>query len=261
MALPKPKALAATYNPPGYSDPWQCVEDYQRVLAHHADHPDQGSSAVASRLDLPRGRIRPWLNDTVPDVVRGIQIAEANGWLADQTTPETECATVKLAAWALSGGSLSLGDDGAHVYFSLDHDDGEFAEIAAAAGIDYTIVHEDSNKRATEARPTTDGSVFARVLASMGVPKSSEKQSIVDLPNFLNDVDDELKTAFAKIVVANRGAEHNGKATVTIRVKRTEAFLESLTDLLSSVSGERVTKSGKTVTVSADAARALDSGA
>lgn len=259
MALPTPQALARTYRTPGYDDPWECVADYQRVLEYTTEHPNRGSSAVATRLNLPRSRIRPWMNDSRPDVVRGIQTAEANGWLANHATHETTTALVALAAWALSGGSINHGEGGAHVYFSLDHDDDDyFATLASTAGFEYHVVNETATERATEARPATDGSVLARVLIAMGVPRTAtEKHTATSLPAFVDTLSAELRLAFARVYVLNRGAKHADKDTLTIRVERPAAYLDELVEVLRAVSGEAVTRTGKTVTVSAAAARVL----
>lgn len=244
MPLPTPKALAATYNPPSYPDPWNAVQDYHTVTEYAAAHPEKASTAIASALDLPRSRIRPWLDGSIPDVVRGIQTAKANGWLADHATPATERALVQLAAWALSGGSLTVNTDGAHVYFTLNHNhDSKFATIAAAAGVDYTIVNKQTSERATEARPTTDGSILARVLAAMGVPEATEKHSLTALPAFVDDLNTDLREDFAKIVVANRGAKHHDKDTLTLRIKRPDPYLNALRSLLESVTSNPVTYS------------------
>jgi hypothetical protein len=199
------------------------------------------------------------MNDSRPDVVRGIQTAEANGWLAEHATHETTTALVALAAWALSGGSINHGEGGAHVYFSLDHDDDDyFATLASTAGFEYRVVNETATERATEARPAADGSVLARVLIAMGVPRTAtEKHTATSLPAFVDTLSAELRLAFARVYVLNRGAKHADKDTLTIRVERPAAYLDDLVEVLRAVSGEAVTRTGKTVTVSAAAARVL----
>ena len=81
-----PKDLARTYRSRSYADPWELVEDYWRVLESAARRPELGSQALASRLDLPRSRIRPWIRKpnadrkpARPDPVRAIQVAEGHG--------------------------------------------------------------------------------------------------------------------------------------------------------------------------------------
>lgn len=258
MVAPTSQEFAYTYNTPSYGDPWDCVEDYHRVIDYTANHPQKGSSAVAPVLDLPRGRIRPWMNGSRPDVVRGIQAAETRGWLAEHTTPEQEQALVELAAWALSGGSVHVGDE-AYAYFALEpHTRTEFERIATTANVPYRVVREDDPGRATEARATTDGSVLARVLAAMGVPVQGKSSDLpTHLPEFAGTLDAENRRQFARIYVLNRAAEHDGKDTLTIREERPESYLDELTELLGQVSGERVTRSGKTITISAAAARNL----
>lgn len=73
------RALADTYRGGYAPDPWERVTEYQRVLEYTAEHPNKGSSAVASALELPRGRIRPWMDGARPDPVCAIQTAEEHG--------------------------------------------------------------------------------------------------------------------------------------------------------------------------------------
>jgi len=75
------RALTETYTGGYAPDPWERVTEYQRVLEYTAKHPNKGSTAVATALELPRGRIRPWMDGARPDPVRAIQTAEAHGWL------------------------------------------------------------------------------------------------------------------------------------------------------------------------------------
>ena len=258
MPLPSPQNLADTYNTPGYSDPWDAVDDYHRVISYTGDHPQKGSTAVSTALDLPRGRVRPWMNGSRPDVVHGIQTAEERGWLAEHTDSKKERGVVELAAWVLSGGTLNIGNS-SHVYFSLDlNTRSAFDEIAERAGVPYNIIHEDDSKRGMEARPSKDGSVLARVLSAMGVPTGGKSSEGPDhLPAFVADLDAELRERFAVVYVRNRAAEHGNKATLTIREERPNSYLDELATLLQDVSGERVTHSSKNITISAAAAPEL----
>lgn len=257
MALPTARDLAATYNPPGYPDPWACVEDYQRALEYTGHHPNKGSSAVSSALDLPRGRVRAWMDGSRPDVVRGIQTAEERGWVADSASRDQRRGLVELAAWVLSGGTLH-GGDSPHVYFSLDADQGHFEHVANAANVSYREIRRDDPDRPAEARPSEDGAVVARVLSAMGVPEGGKSVTSPEtFPTFVGDLERELRAAFVGVYILNRGTTSEGKATLQIREERSAAYLDGLVNLLRSVTGERVVRSGKTVTVSADAARQL----
>ncbi|MCG1004895.1 MULTISPECIES: hypothetical protein [Halobacterium] len=259
--LPTPEAFARTYYTPSYEDPFNAVQDYQRYLELASKNPDLGSYVLASRLDLPRGRVRPWTNGARPDVVRGIQTAEAAGWLSNtDPTPERERALVGLVAWVLSSGSLSLArDDGAHLSFVLDDDrQAEFAAIAADANLNYTLVHETDTERATEARPSEAGSVLARVLHAMGVPsggKSTNRPTA--LPTFVRDLDAAARAAFARVYVRNRAVGFTDKDTRIIQEERSDSYLEDVAVLLRSVTGEAVTRGENKITVSAAAAREL----
>jgi hypothetical protein len=100
------KKLARTYN--DAHDGWERVQEYQRVLEYTAENPNKGSSAVAKALDLPRGRIRSWVDGgSRPDPVRGIQAAEGNGWLNLGWNDRQLAALNVLVAWIFSGGSIT----------------------------------------------------------------------------------------------------------------------------------------------------------
>ncbi len=73
-------AFVTTYDPRSKSSPQTLRERYQRVSSHTADHPDKGSTAVASALGLPRSQIRPWVDsDSRPDCVHGIETLTERG--------------------------------------------------------------------------------------------------------------------------------------------------------------------------------------
>jgi hypothetical protein len=76
---PTAQSIARTYSDRVYPDPWEKVEDYQRVQAYAAEHPNAGRTAVGTALELPAGRVRSWLNGGQPDPVRGIETASAHG--------------------------------------------------------------------------------------------------------------------------------------------------------------------------------------
>ena len=78
---PAKKALVRTYASHAYSDPWEAVEDYERVQAVAAKNPQKGSSALSSIIDLPRSRIRSWLDGSMPNCYRALQTALSNGWI------------------------------------------------------------------------------------------------------------------------------------------------------------------------------------
>ncbi|MGB9964050.1 hypothetical protein [Halobacterium hubeiense] len=198
------------------------------------------------------------MNDSQPDVVRGIQAAEARGWLADHTTPEQEQAVVELAAWALSGGSIHL-DGEAYAYFALEpHSRDEFERIATTAKLSYRIIRENDPDRATEARATTDGSVLARVFAAMGLPTHGKsRDNPTHFPAFVNQLDAPARERFASIYVLNRASEHDGKDTLTIREERPASYLNELVALLRDVSNQPITRSGYSITISAAAAEVL----
>jgi hypothetical protein len=262
MTLPTTQEIAATYNPPGYEDAWNSVEDYRRVLEYASHNPDKGSQAVSTAVDLPRGRIRPWLDGSRPDVVHGIQTAESHHWTADTATSKTTLGIVQLAAWLLSAGSLRV-DDTARIRFTLTPDTrDQFDEVAANVGVDYDVIRDDdspdSNQRATEATITTDSSVLGRVLLAMDLPTGTKStDGPRRLPSFVDDLDDDLKSAFVETYLRNRGTPSETSDVMTIQEERPDSYLRDLAEIFRDVSGESVTATDIRVTLSADATRAI----
>jgi hypothetical protein len=80
-------ALAQTYG--GDRDGRTHVDESQQVQEYAAANPNAGSSAVASALNLPRGRVRPWLDGTGPDPAHAVATAERHDWLDAQPGDRT----------------------------------------------------------------------------------------------------------------------------------------------------------------------------
>lgn len=53
--------LARTDNGGADEDPRAAVGEYQAAIRDAGDHPNTDSSAIATALEIPRGRTRPWL--------------------------------------------------------------------------------------------------------------------------------------------------------------------------------------------------------
>jgi hypothetical protein len=250
--------LAQTYNSQAYEDPWDAVEDYQRVLEYTGDHPNKGSSAVASALDLPRGRIRPWMEkDARPDPVRGIETAEENDWLPLMANSDLFPAFNVLVAWVFSGGSI----DRRYVpSFSVDRLGTRHRIIDAldSLGLSYEVVRESEQGRATEVRPSHGGTVLGRILTVLGAPqgKKSERAEI-SLPSYLDSIPPGIREEFVDVYLLNRGQTHDNKDMLSVRECRSSKFLEELATLFREVSGGDVSVSEKNVHLSADAARNL----
>jgi hypothetical protein len=97
-------AFIDTYATSSTADSRTLVAQYEQVT----EHPDQGSSAVASALDLPRSRIRSWVDgDGRPDAVRGLDRLTARGWLHLDWDGPTLHALASLCAWTVAGGAIT----------------------------------------------------------------------------------------------------------------------------------------------------------
>ncbi len=90
------RALARTYDGGAYEDGWAAVLDYQAVMRYASEHPTKGSYAVSSALEIPRSRIRPWIDgDSRPDAVRALEAAEKYGWLEAPTVIRSSSFSIR----------------------------------------------------------------------------------------------------------------------------------------------------------------------
>ena len=256
--LPTPPNLARTYAPPAYTDPWKLVEDYQRVIEYMGTHPNKGSTAVANALDLPRSRIRPWLNGSIPDAVRGIQFAEQKNWLNLSVTDPCFRAFNALVAWIFAGGSI---DESRHVpLFTIPSREAEIHLETYFEQIDceYEVVREADAGRATEARPKTGGAVLGRLLIVLGAPIGTKNEAAdISLPAYLDDAPPRIRSEFVDVYLLHRGQRCSEKDTIVLNESRSESYHQALAALIELVAGASVQANHHSVVVSAEAARGL----
>ncbi|ADB63899.1 hypothetical protein Htur_5011 (plasmid) [Haloterrigena turkmenica DSM 5511] len=250
------RALARTYDSRAYADTWDAVDDYRRVRDYAHRNPSKGSSAIASALDLPRGRIRPWLDESKPDAVHGLETAREYGWLDCEFGDPAFTALNTLVANVFSGGSLA--EQYYQPSFALNRrgEDSHVLDALELAGVDYRVV-DDRDGRADEVRPTDAASVLGRVLSVLGAPVGPKADQHLSLPAYLDEAPTEVRETFAYAYLENRAIEHDGKATLTIREERNRDYLEALAGLLASVAGGGVELGERDIVISADAATAL----
>lgn len=245
--------LARTYSDREYPDPWQKVLDYRRVRAYAADHPEHGRTRVGNALDLPPGRVRGWLNDGMPDPVRGIQTAIDHGWLDPDEA--ITAAFVDLLAHVLAGGSINdrfvpaiAVDDSVTI--------GEVRSVFNSLNVDTLTRNVEVDNRATELIPAADASVLGRCLVAIGAPVG-EKAGLDSFPQIVWEVPKPVRESFAQIYVAHRALRYETKDTRMIQEDRSRAYLDDLRDVLADVTDEPVSVGDGRVTISAAAARRL----
>lgn len=253
---PTAQGLARTYSDRVYLDPWEKVLDYRRVQAYAAEHPKHGRTRVGRALDLPPSRVRGWINGGMPDPVHGIQTAIDYGWLDPDPDGDIAAALVELLAHVLAGGSITHQTFVPAVTTGRRIDSDDVRTAFDRVGVDTVTRHRDTDGRATEILPATDASVLGRCLVTMGAP-AGEKVHADEFPSVIWEVPAAVRESFARIYVAHRATVFENKRTMAIPEERSLTYLKGLRDLLADATGERVTASDHSVTISADAARAL----
>lgn len=232
------RATANTYG--GDRDPWVRVEEYQRVIKYAAEYPSKKSAAVASALDLPRSRIRLWVDsDGMPDPMRGIQVCESHGWFdIEYATPPFTGLNV-LVAWTFSGGSIN---QSFVPYFTIEHGHSDILTTAFDhVGVGYTTLREDSDGRATEIRPAEDASALGRLLVALGAPRGEKNSDArLTLPQYLDDAPFVTRLDFARTYLHNRGVVRTDRENqpIQFREERSDQYRTELHSFLRAVTGD-----------------------
>jgi len=253
---PTAQALARTYSDREYPDPWEKVLDYRRVQEYAAEHPKHGRTRVGNALDLPPSRVRGWLNDGIPDPVRGIHTAIDYGWLDPDPDGDIAAGLVELLAHILAGGSITNQTFVPAVATGQRVGVDEIEAAFERVGVETTVRHGTTDGRATEVIPAADGSVLGRCLVTMGAP-SGDKVTLDSFPSTAWDAPESVQRSFARIYIDHRARIYPEKRTMVIQEKRSRDYLEGLREFLSTVTDESVTLGDRNVTISADAVREL----
>lgn len=254
--LPTAQRLARTYSNREYTDPWEKVLDYRRVQEYAAEHPKHGRVRVGNALDIPPSRVRAWINNGMPDSVRGIQSAIDHGWLNTDPAGETAAGLVELLAHILAGGSITADAYVPAVTVARRVSLSEIESAFERVDVQTAIRHSEIAERATEVIPSDDASVLGRCLVTMGA-SAGKKDEQDDFPTVVWDVPSAVRKSFAQIYVVHRATDFPQKQTMVIREDRSTAYLNELREVLEEVTGETVTMGERTITISADAVRAL----
>lgn len=255
-------AVVATYGTASETDTATLVAQYERVRDYCATHPQQGSGAVASALDLPRGRIRSWVDgDGRPDAVRGLDRLTARGWLHLAWDATELRALAGLVAWVVAGGAV--GASAWQPSFSVaDGTAGDLRRLGAVLGIDWEQRHSAREQQGTYWVPDDDGGPLGRLLAVLGAPVGRAPGP--DLPTWTvrDDCPRALRLDLARIIVRQRGTVRDDLSTMPIQLRltkpgRRQAVVELLDGLLADGPGEVRTDDGAHVRLDARAAEVL----
>jgi len=246
------RSLARTYSHPSVADPYDIVRQYRDVMRYPND---ASSTAVANELDLPRGRVRAWLDGAQPSEARAIETARAMGWL-DGAWSGPNPALALLCMGTFACGSIQR--EGYVPSWSPSTAVGRAALTQAleTAGVDYRF-SDDREGRSAELWPQSHGSLLGRVLLAAGSPAGAKTAGATTLPSWLDTAPADLRRRMARLVVQERGVDYPDKDTRRIQTDRSEGYYRGLADLIEDVTDEPVTVSETGVTISAAAVRAL----
>ena len=251
------KRLARTYNTPSYDDPYDVVRDYRRVQRAAANHPNKGSSALSNIVELPRGRIRGWIDDdadSMPDAVRAISVAQNNGWL--DPAGATALALAALAGHLLGGGAITERNYVPSVCAGRRVSLAAVEPVFQQLGVTTTRRHTEIDNRASEILPAEHASIVGRMMVAWGCPHGGRSE-LTSLPDVLNQLGAAGKTAFLEAYILHRGVNYPRKATSRLQGDQPQAFHQAIAELIESVTGEQAKADKRGVTVPAAAMREL----
>ncbi|RLM84007.1 hypothetical protein D3D02_15605 [Halobellus sp. Atlit-38R] len=245
------EAVARTYAHQSVADTYDVVEQYRAAMRY----PDDASSThIARELEIPRGRVRPWLDGAKPDAVRAIEIATAKNWFSNDWTQETQALAV-LCAGVFACGSIEK--QGYRPTWTPETAQGrtQLETALENVGVGVRVETED---RTRELWPGTHGSILGRCLMVAGAPTGNKTATTVtSLPQWLDDAPAQLRETIAELFVRERAIAFEDKATRRIQSARPPSYYRALAALIEDVTDESVTYSESGITISADAVRAL----
>lgn len=228
------KALVRTYDPPGYADPWDCVQDYDRVQRAAADHPNKGSQALSTVVELPRSRIRPWLDGAQPDCYRGLQTALDRGWILDGWSSDEARALNRLAAWLLASGSIDQTNRQASFVVDTEAIGEQLVDLFATFDLRVRIVDRDG--RPPEYIPREDATVLGRVLQTWTGLDGDKSALGTRFPEYLQFAPEGIARQFVKTYVSLRATVRKDRGgRLQLQADRTERFRQELVALLKRV--------------------------
>ena len=249
--------LARTYKHPSYNDSFDAVIDYRRVQRAAANHPNKGSSALSSVVELPRGRIRGWVDDdadVMPDAVRAISVAQNNGWL--DPSGDTAVALAALAGHLLGGGSIAEESYVPSVCEGRRVAPAKIERAFERVGVRSTRRHEHSDNRATEVIPADHASILGRTLSVWGCPVGGRGE-VQSPPELIEHLGEAGRDAFLEAYVSHRAVTYEDKATSRLQGEQPESFHRAIAELIAAATGEATSYDARGVTVSTAAMREL----
>jgi hypothetical protein len=250
-----PQALAREYDPQSYADAWDAVEDYRRVQQLQAET-GKKSGALASDLDLPRGRIRPWLDGGAPDAVHAVARTAELGWFAWGDSIAAAMATLVVAVRA--GGSISAHDK--RPYWTTEPEEAAAMVAAALQQVGVGVARDEREDRPDQLGPAHDGPVLGRALVVLGCEAGDTNEQSAPLPAWLLEASVDIRRPAARLFVMYRGVGFTDKDTIVLLSERSLAYRESVAQLFDGLVDGPVTAGERIVTISAQAARDLGFG-
>lgn len=273
VTILSPYALASTYPRNGELEAWARVQEYRRVQSYCADHHEKGSHAVATALELPRSRIRPWVDgDAKPEPVRAIDTARDLGWLDVDVDTDHGHAWTRLVAWIYSGGSLTADSYQPRFYARTD-DKKRFVksemDVLATAlddvGLNYRVIERTEkapeamfgDERVNEIVVDEHATLFGRCLAAAGAHTGRKSTETPErLPEWLFDAAPETRAVWCRAVVLNRGTIREHGPALAIKEERAESYQDDVERLFTDLTHpDLVSRSGHSLYLDS---RALD---
>ena len=238
--------LANTYA--GEPTGWDRVQQFREVQQYAGTHPQKGSTAISTALELPRGRIRPWLDGkSKPEPVKAIETAEDKGWFTLSGADSRLPPLTAILAWIYAGGGI---DRQFVPHFSIDNErqKGILGRALAMLNLDFKYRHEADKTRSTECVVGENATVFGRLLVAMGAPQGTKNsEESIRLPDRILAAPQSIQLVFARTYTIVRGAENPGRENWPIQFAedRPAGYHRQLKSLFRDVIDERPAITGQ----------------
>lgn len=141
--------------------------------------------------------------------------------------------------------------------FTLN-DDGHDATVIKALELAGSGYRTEESGTSQAVVPGEDAIALGRVLTVLGAPMGRKTEiEGLSLPWYLDDAPESVRKRFVDSYLENRALTDPTTDSIQIMEDRSQSYREELAELIESVTGERVTVGDESVTLSAEASRAL----
>lgn len=199
---------------------------------------------IIDKLEINRKTLYKWRKENAkPDSLRGLEMVQRRDWVPLTCSSKNFPRINRIAAWALSGGSIH--HSSYRLVLSGDPDDLEKIEKdVEELGLNPKVRKSEGNRGPNLGIEGRGASRLGRVIHCLGVPKGEKAQKKYDLPDYIEKAPKWAVKDFLEIYLSNRMILLEGRRGMVLTMERYgeykkagKKFYRQLNDLMKRTAG------------------------